>query len=360
MTETPQQNDPVNETKSLVKRSETEDFEDAIQEDEENQTTISSNSTREIQDLIKRDFAFELTTILITPLRLQHRLAYEKLGLLGQVTHTGLLILISLISGVLSFLSSSYNDGSEEELEELLAETNATRVVVVNGLNYTLDHSGANGERSLEFISEYVREILILTVGVLSIVQVAIQKVGETFNFSARSDMHQMVQMSLKKLYDQIIFEEKKLAGVGQKMDTTQLEKFQELYEQCLASSNSAMPIEIAQAFKLVEHRCMTFLTKKHQEWKKKKNNQSEPDPFQYLKRYFEFAYDELYTDITSQFWWKMFPRCPKKAVERVMMRMEEEWGYMHDDWSREIDHKCLCCCQYTKFVRPGNTNQRS
>jgi len=279
----------------------------------------------------QRDFVLELTTFLIFPLRLKHRLSHIKLSALGSLTLTFPLIAIALGSGILSFLSSSVGNS-----EQLL--TNSTNVVAVNGLNYTLDSLG-DGKQDPGFISERTREIFIIIIGVLSLVQIAIQKLGQHYNFSARSEMHHTVAKNLNELFDKIIFKEKSLAGEKEKrsLSPEELDKFQELFEMCSKSCSSPIPIQIEQAFRMVEHRCFAFISKKDYERKKKKKVDQDDmiKPLDMYRGWMEFSFEELSADISSHRLWWMIPRCPKKAVERVMTRMEEEWSYIFEDSPR-------------------------
>ena len=107
------------------------------------------------------------------------------------------------------------------------------------------------------------------------------------------------------------------------------------------------IPLQINQAFNMVQQRCGAFLSKKDYQRKKSKENQAnEPKPFDFYENWIRFSFEELYAGITSHWFWWMIPLCPKKAVERAMTRMEEEWDYVIKDSPRKsLTCGGLLCC---------------
>ena len=166
------------------------------EEDNAKAKNTENTTNEEIWESRRRDFVVELRTFLIYPLHLQHRISNKKLESLGSLTHSYPVIAIALVSGILSFLSSSIGNSYTKEPEQL--PTNVTSVVVVNGLNYTLVSLGGDKQDlAFEFISHKTRDAFIVTIGVLSLVQIAIQKIGQHYNFAARLQIEKYPQRKI-------------------------------------------------------------------------------------------------------------------------------------------------------------------
>lgn len=91
------------------------------------------------------------------------------------------------MSDILPFLSAFVTEENEVEKTDMTAmeDVNGTDVVVEPMAHF-----------SATFTTPEVRELVIIIDGVLSLVQVAIQKVGQSLNFAARSDMHHQAESS--------------------------------------------------------------------------------------------------------------------------------------------------------------------
>jgi len=290
------------------------------------------------EDNKKGDEAYHLKEmkLFINTTRIQHRLAKAHYQTLGILCHSGPLIWVALISGVLSFLSASVGEG--EEIEPI--QTNSTLVV-----NIHTSHGS-------QFITPHIKELFIIIVGILSLVHVTIQKVGQSCNFAARSDMHEQVVLSLGILLEKILFEETKHAlnedieeNRSKDRETRErcetLVRFQAIYDQAARSCTSSMPLRITQGFKHIDHRVDTFL--------RRKKRDKEMDDVRFWKNY---ASQELCRKITNRYLWYLSLPNAKKLVEEVEEKMEKEWDEMEKEWGMVSDGGISrgdgddCCCR--------------
>ena len=261
---------------------------------------IDDKSNYEIDPIL--DFRQEVLT-----LRLQHRLAEEYFRFLEGFIHSFPLIVVAFISGILSFLSSSGDFAPKVGNE---TDFNITESV---------DNSTDIPNPLSTFISERDREILIVTVGVLSFVHITIQKVGQSLKYGSRCDMHREAEKNLSKLFIEIEFlqQKKGLGNADEKYFEEQLDTFRALYDQSLGSCTSVLPLEIEQAFMLTIDSIFVFVI-----MEKEKG----------FGEYFywtEWACHEVCTEISKGcgFVWKLLLPSPKTVAKKVMDKLKTKLG---------------------------------
>ena len=177
--------------------------------------------------------------------RQMHRLAHKHFDHLEFWLNSFPIILITAVSGIMAFFSSS------------------------------------------DVIEASRKEFLSLAVGALSVVSVAWQQVGKICNYGTRAEMHKNASLGMKKINDKLSFdfieppEPPKISSddntyekssdtknivveEGAENTKNSAESYRNLYEQCLESCNSAIPIEINQAFLLVDSRLIMFVNRSH------------------------------------------------------------------------------------------------
>jgi len=262
----------------------------------------ASKDNAESPDKFRRNIRVEFQ-FQIMKLRLQHRLAHAHFRILGVLGHSGPLIFVALFSGILSFLSASANE--ETEIEQ--TGTNVTEVVI-----------------SPKFITPETREIFIIIVGILSLVQVAIQKIGQSLNHAARSDMHLQVEISLRHLFEELVFEENKAAldkdNPENNLTPETLSKFQALFAQCVASCSSPIPLKIAQPFDLIDHNIWMFMETR--KLRKEKD----------IQFWISHAYNEIYAEICRDNGWQVNLPSTKKIIGMVEEKLEKQWMKIQTD----------------------------
>jgi len=278
----------------------------------------NAESPDEEQRNIRIEFHF-----LIMKLRIQHRLAHRHFRVLGALFHSGPLIFVALFSGILSFLSASANKETT---------SNQTGTNITEGVNGTNFPQESVNQYSPNFITPETREAFIIIIGVLSLVQVAIQKIGQALNHTARSDMHLQVDMSLGHLLNEMNFEEKKAALATDNLENSltpeTLSKFQALFNQCVDSCSSPIPIKIALPFDLMDHYIWFFLKPR----KVRKMDE--------MILWYHLALDEIYSEICNGSGWQVNLPSPKKITDRVEKTLEKQW--MKQKGELEENNLCI------------------
>ena len=225
----------------------------------------------------------------VRSLHRQHNLAYVHFRSLENLCHSTPLIILSLASGIMAFLVSMGNGNESGEVEALF--------------------------------SEKQRKYMAIAVGIISFVQIAVQKLGESWKFKARSDMHLEAANGLDRLLDKIEFDEKlmkarKIASIGGKMHPDVV-KWQDVYEQCLLSCSSPLPLRIRQAFRILETEFRLYLDSK-------RVNEKEGTIF---TLYYSHVFNALYHELASSYLFPYVIKSPKHAVANVLEDFEYYYG---------------------------------
>ena len=263
--------------------------------------------------------------------RQMHRLAHKHFEHLEFWLHSFPLILITAVSGIIAFLSSS------------------------------------------ALVKDSGKEFLSLTVGALSVVSVAWQQIGKICNYGTRAEMHKNASLGMKKITDKITFnfidpdigpgppknssgdsEDKKSSDannigvqgakkpkISPDTDKSLARSYRELYEQCLEACNSAIPIEINQAFLLLDSRLKMALNRSHFIEKMAEFKKFPPKELRQVA--FSIAYNELFCAISS---FRSFPYAlidPDIAVTQTMRKVKKSI-----DTSEDVDEETNCCDIFT------------
>lgn len=248
----------------------------------------------------------------VISMRRQHSLAHERFRALEAVWHSNLLVILSLSCGFMSFLTAIV--GYERTIT---ADT---------------DQQARTGDVSPDYgpvISQQTREMLSILVGGLSFLQVAIMKLGTTWNFGSRSEMHKQVANSLDKLVDTYHFDRNQtqdFAGTACEESAENLQRYQDVFEQCMAScSNSPLPVRVKQAFMLLETELPLFLAS---DLNLRFNVDSD-----FYKLLYLHAFNELDNEVSDYFFWPLHIVSPRKAVRRVIGNVRRTYDkYIHDE----------------------------
>ena len=176
------------------------------------ETSKEENSRSEeerIHDLEEKTFDLKID---ITSLARQHHLAYIFFKSREEWTHSFILIVCFLLSGVLSFLASLGDDES----------------ITVSMINGTVqDYEEVQEDFDTLFGNKHIvpsrtRAIFSIVVGTISFFQVAVQKMGKTNNYGARSEIHNQVSMGFFCLLEKIEIDDRVSKGDGQISPTTE------------------------------------------------------------------------------------------------------------------------------------------
>lgn len=120
-----------------------------------------------------------------------------------------------------------------------------------------------------------------------------------------------MICTTKLRVLEQIDFEEKKAAldkeNQESRLNTETLAKFQALYDQCVTSCSSPIPLKISQAFKVIDHKFVIFMHARN-------------------------AWDMSYAEFSDGAWWEVNLPSPKISVEKVEKRLEKEWKKLKED----------------------------
>jgi len=205
---------------------------------EENKEENSRSEKERIHDPEEKTFDLKID---ITSLARQHHLAYIFFKSREDWTHSIILIVCSLLSGILSFLASLGGD----------------EIITVSMINGTVQEAQEDSDTLIgndPIIPSRTRAIFSIVVGTISFFQVAVQKMGKTNNYGARSEMHNQVSMGLFRLLEKIERDERVSKEDGQISPTTErVATYYEVIEQCLSSCTSALPIRIVSAFDVLK-----------------------------------------------------------------------------------------------------------
>lgn len=184
-----------------------------------------------------------------------------------------------------------------------------------------------------EFVGDKASSYFSLAIGIMALVSTFVQRLSKTFNFGARAEQHLQVCLSLKNLYGKVNMDSRSmpedniLESMSNGQDETRnarvaelksnLKVYRGIYDQCLESCSSVLPIKISIAFSLLEQRLNLVNEPKDEE-----------KAIEYIKmrdtRY-EAAYSELYNAISSS---RPFPyfwiKDPHKAVTEAAESVED------------------------------------
>lgn len=151
---------------------------------------------------------------------------------------------------------------------------------------------------STSILNEKNKEYLSLAVGFTAVLSSFIQNLGQEAKDDTKAEMHKSATLGMKKIADQLDFE---LMQVDQEGDTFQqkpkdspkenggdgteqpntdanarvedapeeknsIQTYQEMYQQCLESCQSQIPVRISQAFKMADSRLKLSLSKADKE----------------------------------------------------------------------------------------------
>ncbi len=251
----------------------------------------------------------------IRSLRRQHSLAHEHFENLASISFSYPLILLSLVSGILAFLVSA-SDGENQTFE----------IPGTNGTLFTPHY--ANCDDDVPMFSERQRQVMAIIVGAISFVQITFQKLGEYYNYGPRSEMHLEASNSLDRLLDKIEFEHKQTLEFDKKVmlekRADNIARYQEVFEQCLLSCSSPLPLRIRQAFKLLESEFMLYLMNQE----KMVGNENK------LGLYYSHVFNDLFHEMANSFLFPYRLMPPAKAVERVIKRFDDKFMNTDDGYN--------------------------
>jgi len=131
--------------------------------------------------------------------------------------------------------------------------------------------------------------------------------------------MHLQVDMSLGHLSEQIVFEEKIAASDKKNPESTltpeTISKFHALFDQCVASCSSPIPLKISKPFDLIDHKIQLFMGAR-------KLFRKGGDVLFWTS----YAYHETYAEVSNGVWWQVNLPSTKKTLENVEKTLEKEW----------------------------------
>jgi hypothetical protein len=206
-----------------------------------------------------------------------------------------------------------------------------------------------------DIIVDRTREILSITVGICSIISVAFQSCAKFSNYGARSEMHKAVALGMKRLGDNINFqqidpekgamvikrrndndksnEEKILDydSLGPHYETMSetVEGFRMVFNQIMDSNDSTIPTPIGQAFSLVDSRLSIMLNNSNTEENIKDSLKVSKDRAKSIIT--AATYCELYTEISNGFWWPLYPTNPHRAVKNSIEKVTSTYIESHN-----------------------------
>jgi len=180
-----------------------------------------------------------------------------------------------------------------------------------------------------DLFDQTLKNYVSIGVGVIASISIAVQNNANNNKYATRAAMHEQTAMSLKKLADAIEFAkidpkqnlgkrwEKKeslivesssgnnlMDGFQSLTNQDQVDAYRQVYDQCLLSCDSVLPLRISQPFLLVESRlAMGLRDRKFQEKVRDKLGGRQDDPDGRLTIY-ESAYDEIFCSISNAKGW--------------------------------------------------------
>ena len=188
-------------------------------------------------------------------------------------------------------------------------------------------------------MSPRTREILSILVGGFCFLQVAIQKLGKTWNYGARSDMHKEAANSLDALMDEFEFDHKKNHGYGKHIleeSVNRLQRYQDVFEQCVSSvNNSPLPVRIRQTFTLLNTELLPLFLS----GELRLNPRSEPEVYRLL---YLHAFNELFNEVSDHVLWPWYIVAPRKAVRKVIhnvRRKNRDYNFDQAQLERDNDY---------------------
>ena len=177
-----------------------------------------------------------------------------------------------------------------------------------------------------DIFDDKIKNYVSIGVGVIASLSVAIQNNANHNKYATRAAMHEQASLSLKKLADAVEFtrfDPKRSSGKRKEgpivesssgnnlVESTlsgsnqdQVETYRKVYDQCLLSCASSLPLRISQPFLLVESRlAMGLRDRKFQETVRDKLGGKMDDPDGRMTIY-ESAYDEVFCSISNANGW--------------------------------------------------------
>jgi hypothetical protein len=193
------------------------------------------------------------------------------------------------------------------------------------------------------------KEYLSLSVGVVAVLSSFVQSLAQEAQFGSRAEMHQNAALGMKKLADEIGFKQvdlcndKKKAVEGKELQKTDsdreegdeeqitdinqsaierssVEKYYEVYQQCLNSCNSTVPVAISQSFHLAESRLALGLSREDRIVIR--------NELGYLGRQkiMNSVYNELFCHISQSSCWPLGIPNPDEAVDTVLKKVQKSF----------------------------------
>jgi hypothetical protein len=223
------------------------------------------------------------------------------------------------------------------------------------------------------FFKDDMKEYFSLSVGVCSILSVAIQSCAKHSKYAARSEMHRTVALGMKKLRDNIHFNQiDPESGITEKRNEIEIDKndpdkagslsvtsFPEkieahrmVYQQVLESCDSTIPVSVVQGFTLVDTRLTLALNSNKTQ--KRFGEVLDLRDVNAKSMIFAATYNELYSEFSNSFLWPWFTLKPHDAVNRAIARVHRAYFQGNDffcdkyDVDEDIGILCFrtfCCC---------------
>lgn len=157
-------------------------------------------------------------------------------------------------------------------------------------------------------------------VGILSLLAMTLNTCGKRLNYSARSDMHRTAALEMKRLYDDLVFEEADKESHQKKYDLNP-ERYNAVFKQIISSCDSVIPDPIFEAFALADSRLKMLLNKNAVRTRINDEFEKNINPLNII---YSAVYSDLYTLISKENRWSWKKMNPEEMVENALENIQK------------------------------------
>lgn len=157
-------------------------------------------------------------------------------------------------------------------------------------------------------------------VGIISLLAMTLNTCGKRLNYSARSDMHRTAALEMKRLYDDLVFEEADKESHQRKYDLNP-ERYNAVFKQIISSCDSVIPDPIFEAFALADSRLKMLLNKNAVRRRINDEFEKNMNPLNII---YSAVYSDLYTRISKETRWSWKKLNPEEIVENTLETIQK------------------------------------
>lgn len=157
-------------------------------------------------------------------------------------------------------------------------------------------------------------------VGIISLLAMTLNTCGKRLNYSARSDMHRTAALEMKRLYDDLLFDEADKESHQKKYDLNP-ERYNAVFKQIISSCDSVIPDPIFEAFALADSRLKMLLNKNAVRRRINDEFEKNMNPLNII---YSAVYSDLYTRISKENRWSWKKLNPEEIVENALENIQK------------------------------------